>query len=157
MPGERLPLSTYGETVIAAFGTGIDIEQQSPNSWTITAPRKTGIYPVHLSAADGATKSIQLLVGEPFAGQTSQSGYTIGSYPSPRTAPKAGLYPYPDSLVELHQHNLAEPISNHFRLGQFMCKQGGGWPRYAVIRRPLVVMLENIVTLLNRKGVNIIA
>ena len=34
-----------------------------------------------------------------------------------------------------------------------MCKQRAGWPRFAVIKRPLVVMLENIVTLLNRKGV----
>jgi len=153
VPGQQLALATYGEPVIAAFGTDITIEQQEADRWLITAPAATGIYPIHLSAADGTTKSIQLLVGEPFAGQTSQAGYNLGSYPNPQHAPKSGLYPHPESLVELHKHNLSEPISSHFNLGQFMCKQSAGWPRYAVIKRPLVLMLENIVTLLNRKGI----
>lgn len=154
VPGEKLPLATYGEPIIAAFGSDVDISQSSEHSWLITAPDKAGIYPLHLTAADGTIKSIQLLVGAPYKGQTSESGYRIGTYPNPKTAPKVGLYPYPDSLVELHKHNLDEPISSHFRLGQFMCKQQAGWPRYVVVRRPLVVMLENIVTLLQRKGVN---
>ena len=155
VPGEQLPLITYGDPVIAAFSTEVGIEQAAEDRWLITAPNVTGIFPVHLSAADGTTKSIQLMVGEPFAGQTRLEGYTLGKYPNPGTAPKSALYSYPESLIELHKHNLAEPVSSHFRLGQFMCKQGAGWPRYAVIKRPLVVMLENIVTLLNSKGVQV--
>lgn len=154
VPGEQLPLATYGDPVIAAFGSDIDISQLDEHSWMITAPAAAGIYPLHLTTADGTTKSIQLLVGEPYTGQTRQSGYRIGKYPSPQQAPRVGLYPYPAGLVELHQHNLDEPISNHFRLGQFMCKQQAGWPRYVVIKRPLIVMLENIITLLQRKGIN---
>ena len=153
VPGQQLSLMTYGDPVIAAFGRDIVIEQQAEDHWLITAPDQTGIFPLHLSAVDGTTKTIRLLVGEPFTGQTSQAGYKLGRYPNPKAAPKKGLYPYPNSLVELHQHNLDEPVSSHFRLGQFMCKQGADWPRYVVLRRPLVVMLENIVTLLNRKGV----
>jgi len=154
VPGQRIPLATFGDRIIAAFGTNVTIEQLTDDRWMITAPEVTGIYPIHLSTADGTTKSIQLMVGEPFAGQSSQTGYTLGDYPSPKTAPKSGTYTHPHSLVELHQHNLKEPISSHFKLGQFMCKQDAGWPRYAVIKRPLVVMLENIVTLLNNKGIN---
>ena len=153
VPGQGLPLATFGEPVIAVFGADIDIKQQNEDRWLITAPVTKGIYPIHLSAADGTTKTIQLLVGEPFDGQTSQQGYTLGDYPKPESAPKSGSYPHPHSLVELHKHNLSQPISSHFKLGQFMCKQHAGWPRYAVIKRPLVIMLENIVTLLNRKGI----
>ena len=153
VPGQGLPLVTFGEPVIAVFGADIDIKQQNEDRWLITAPATKGIYPIHLSAADGTTKTIQLLVGEPFDGQTSQQGYTLGDYPKPESAPKSGSYPHPHSLVELHKHNLSQPISSHFKLGQFMCKQHAGWPRYAVIKRPLVIMLENIVTLLNRKGI----
>jgi len=157
IPGEQLTLATFGDPIIAVFGADqaarIVVEQQAADRWLVTAPDTKGIYPIHLTAADGTTKSIQLLVGEPFAGQTSQAGYRLGNYPNPRQAPRSGLYPLPESLVELHQHNLSEPVSSHFHLGQFMCKQSAGWPRYAVIRRPLVIMLENIVTLLNRKGI----
>jgi len=158
IPGETLSLATYGEPVIAAFGTttdgkSIEIEQHSHDSWRVTAPAKPGLYPFHLSAADGTTKSVQLLVGEPYNGQKSQSGYRIGSYPDPGRAPKAGVYDYPDGFIELHKHNLNESVSDHFTLGQFMCKQSAGWPRYIVLQPSLIVMLENIVALLQRKGV----
>jgi len=153
LPGEALTLTTYGEAVIAVFGTNIGISQLATDSWSITAPNKPGVYPLHLTDAEGATKSVQLLVTEPYVGQRSQSGYRIGSYPNPRTAPKPQLYPYPRGFVEVDEHNHSEHISNHFKLNQFLCKQQSDWPRYVVIQRPLVVMLENIVTLLQSKGV----
>ncbi len=153
LPGEVLNLSTYGETVIAVFGTNIGIRQLTDDRWSITAPKKAGVYPLHLTDVEGATKSVQLLVTEPYVGQQSQSGYRIGTYPNPKTAPKPRLYPYPRGLVEVDEHNHSEHISNHFKLSQFLCKQESDWPRYVVIQRPLVVMLENIVTLLQSKGV----
>lgn len=155
LPGEVVPLTTYGGPVIAAFGTGIDINQTAAESWLIKAPKRRGVYGVHLSDAEGVTKSIQLLVTEPYVGQRSQSGYRIGDYPNPGQAPKPALYPKPAGLVEVHQHNRNVPVSNHFRLGQFMCKQDADWPRYVVLQRPLIIMLENIVTLLQSEGVPI--
>lgn len=153
LPGKAVSLTTYGEPVIAVFGTNIEVNQTSSDSWVIKAPKQTGIYPIHLTDAEGATKSVQLLVSEPFVGQSSQSGYEIGTYPEPASAPKPALYPYPRGFVEVDQHNHGESISNHFKLNQFLCKQQSDWPRYVIVQRPLVVMLENIVTLLQREGI----
>lgn len=153
LPGETVPLATYGEPIIAAFGTGIEILQSAPDSWFIKAPSTPGFYPIHFSDAEGVTKSVQLLVAKPYTGQRSESGYRIGTYPNPRTAPKPELYPYPDGLVEVHEHTQHEALSTHFSISQFLCKQTSDWPRYVIVQRPLVVMLENIVTLLQSKGV----
>ncbi len=153
LPGETLSLATYGQPVVAAFSTVVDIRQSADDTWVIKAPTTKGVYPIHLSDAEGVTKSIQLLVTEPYVGQRSQSGYRIGSYPSPQQAPKPELYATPTGLVEVHEHDRHEPLSNHFKLGQFLCKQNADWPRYLVIKRPLIIMLENIVTLLQSEGV----
>ena len=81
------------------------------------------------------------------------SGYRIGPYPKPAESPKPEAYPYPTGFVEVRRDNMHEPVSTHFKLHQFLCKQEADWPRYVVLQRPLVVMLENIVALLKRKGI----
>jgi len=44
------------------------------------------------------------------------------------------------------------PVSPHFKLGQFLCKQPGGFPKYLVLDEILVLKLELILEELNRRG-----
>jgi hypothetical protein len=43
-------------------------------------------------------------------------------------------------------------LSPHFTLGQFVCKQPGD-PRYVVLREELLVKLENLLAVVNERGV----
>lgn len=78
-------------------------------------------------------------------------GYRIGRYP---TAPLRGLdiYMPPKGFVEVTKANADVQVSPHFRLGQFVSKQKSGYPRYLVLRTPLLLKLENILGALNRAG-----
>jgi len=152
-PGEDVQLSLLNADKPSAFSPQVDLEATDADSWVATPPHEHGSYPVHFTSASGATKSIQLFVAEPFEHQEVLNGYRIGNYPARSGAPRPERYALPKAFVELTQDNLDTPLSSHFQLHQFMCKQGGGWPRYLVVQPSLVVMLENIVALLNRRGI----
>lgn len=152
-PGSSVELSLPGADQVSGFSAGVQLAAEDSTHWTITAPHEHGSYPVHFRSATGVTKSIQLFVTEPFDHQKTLNGYRIGSYPAIGGAPKPERYQLPTGFIELTQQNLTTPVSEHFEIGQFMCKQGGSWPRYVVVQPSLVVMLENIIALLNRRGI----
>ena len=43
-------------------------------------------------------------------------------------------------------------LSPHFTLGQFVCKQAGGYPKYVVLRERLLLKLERLLEAVNAKG-----
>jgi hypothetical protein len=79
------------------------------------------------------------------------NGYRIGAYPAagrggdPRYAPPAGF-------VEVTPEIAAAPVSPHFRLGQFLCKQPGGHPKYVLLQERLVLELESILARVQAAG-----
>jgi hypothetical protein len=79
----------------------------------------------------------------------SLNGYRIGKYPD---KPLRGLEAYrnPRGFVEMTAENT--PISPHFRLGQFKCKQDGGPPRYVVLEERLLLKLERVLAEVNSHG-----
>jgi len=79
------------------------------------------------------------------------NGYRIGRYP--RT-PLKGLkiYAPPAGLVEVTSANSRTPVSPHFTLDQFVCKQDGGYPKYLILRERLVLKLELLLEEVNRRG-----
>ena len=152
-PGESLELSLLGAQQPSAFSPSVELATADSHSWLAISPHKHGSYPVHFTSASGTTKSVQLIVTEPFEHQRELNGYRIGKYPSPKGSPNPARYGPPKGFIELTEQNLHTPLSSHFQLHQFMCKQGGSWPRYMVVQPTLVVMLENIVAMLNRRGI----
>jgi hypothetical protein len=81
------------------------------------------------------------------------NGYRIGSYPE---KPLRGLEIYhpPPGLVEVTPENLDTRVSPHFRLGQFLCKQGGDFPKYVVLEERLLFLLELLLEKSNERGWN---
>ncbi|NVJ65819.1 MAG: peptidase M15A [Gammaproteobacteria bacterium] len=118
------------------------------------APKTPGLY--KLITKDEVTgHSIQLtvFVMRPATEMKNGvlNGYKIGNYP----APLKGLVAYqaPKGFIEVTPENINTKITPHFTLGQFLCKQAGGFPKYLVLRQNLLENLENLLTDVNKKGI----
>ncbi|NIP15008.1 MAG: hypothetical protein GWM88_09935 [Pseudomonadales bacterium] len=76
------------------------------------------------------------------------NGYRIGQYPRD---PFRGLAVYrrPEAFVEVTAKNADMRVSPNFTLGQFVCKQGSGFPKYVVLRPQLLQKLELVLGELN--------
>jgi hypothetical protein len=79
------------------------------------------------------------------------NGYRIGEYPS-TPLKHLPIYRRPRGFVEVTPENRATLVSPHFRLGDFLCKQSAGWPRYLVLHERLLLKLELVLQRTNEAG-----
>jgi len=79
------------------------------------------------------------------------NGYHIDAYPS---VPLKGLAAYkpPRGFIEVTEANADTPVSPHFTLRQFLCKQEGEFPKYVVLRERLLLKLELLLERVNAVG-----
>ena len=76
--------------------------------------------------------------------------YHVGSWPAPTGNP---MYDRPAGVIEVTQDNASTPLSEHFKMRDFLTHdQGGVWPKALVIRPKLVDKLELISQELARRG-----
>ncbi len=82
--------------------------------------------------------------------------YVIGSWPYERgRAPKPGYAP-PRGFIEVTPDNQGTPLSDHFRLQDFLTHdQQDVWPKYLVVETKLVDKLELVLSDLERRGVRV--
>jgi len=79
-------------------------------------------------------------------------GYAIGHYPE--SWERGGdAYTRPGGFVEVTEANDTTWVAPHFRLGQFACKAGSGYPKYLVLQPTLLTKLELLLQAANRRGV----
>jgi len=139
MPGEdyKLPLKS-GQT---AKLNGEDF----PYS-IFTAPDDAGNHKLTIFDADGKlARTLTLFVLEP-ATSIDKRGY-LGEY-------RIGFYPRntPKGFIKLEKDEVGLPVSPHFKVGQFLCKQQPGiWPKYVLVSEDNLVRLETLLTDLNEK------
>ena len=158
MPGEGVNIevveSAAAAVVVASAGEG-DLLTSRPGRWVWTAPGKAGLYPIRLSRQDtGEVMTLNMLVLVPASSVRDGylNGYRIGSYPG--TAWKGlAVYRPPRGFIEVTEANLDTPVSPHFTLGQFLCKQQSGHPKYLVLRERLLLKLELVLEHLNGAGI----
>ena len=82
--------------------------------------------------------------------------YYIGNWPRARTA-KGGRVEYrpPSGFVEVTPSNENTPLSQHFRVSDFLTHdQSNVWPKYVVVSMKLVDKLELVLDDLRAHGVN---
>lgn len=158
-PGETIAIDTIfdesGDSydLLTADGT---IEKTGENRWRWTAPDEAGLYPLIINDPSlQAAVRIHAFVTVPLANVEDEhlNGYRIGSYPSKplRNNPR---YNSPEGLVEVTPENRDTLIAPHFRLGQFLTKQGGDWPRYVALDERLLLKLELILGAVRREGIS---
>ena len=150
-PGETLSLSA-SEPLAWQDGEGEASEASMTPTWT--APEAPGHHDVTLTAESGAQMDLHLVVmrARDAADTTAINGYRLGAYPD---QPYRGLETYraPDYFVEVTPGIEDLPLSPHFRLGQFLCKQESGeGPAYLVVSERLVLKLEHILEAANARG-----
>jgi hypothetical protein len=155
LPGERVNLRAFVSSLEPRFQVVASGGQLAPTAsddqWTWTAPRGTGVYPLWIAdERGGAGMRVNLFVMVPFARakRGSLNGYAIGRYPR-----DAAVYGLPAGFVEVTRENADTPVSPHFRLEQFVCKQGSGYPKYVVLEPELIAKLERLLALANERGI----
>lgn len=120
------------------------------------APARQGLQVLRIQPEGHAPMILNVMVMVP-ADQVRDgylNGYRIGQYPS---KPLRGnpIYLPPPGLVEVTPELLDLPVSPHFTLGQFLCKQQPDhWPKYLVLREALVAKLEIILAEVNQRGLH---
>ncbi len=122
--------------------------------WQWRAPHKPGAYTLEVHHRDtGEAMRIQMLVLVPAAQIRNGhlKGYRIGQYPRA----KAGN-PYsatPKGFIEVTPELENLPVSPHFTLGQFLCKQQQDHPvKYLLLMPALLVKLEKLLEDVNAEG-----
>ncbi|MDQ3949398.1 MAG: hypothetical protein M3282_03545 [Gemmatimonadota bacterium] len=81
-------------------------------------------------------------------------GYRMGFWPAERGRIRAVAYRNPDGFIEVTPENQDTPVSEHFRLRDFLTKdQFTVWPKYLVLREELIDKLELVIAELQREGI----
>ena len=131
------------------------VAPQSPTGWQWTAPGSPGVS--HLSIEQKATGRVMhltvfTLVPANRVVQGKLNGYRIGNYPD---KPLRGLDVYrpPRGFIEVTKANANLPVSPHFTLAQFVCKQAGDYPKYLTLRPRLLLKLEGVLGEVNTRGI----
>jgi hypothetical protein len=111
---------------------------------------RPGIYQ---DSADGRQLAFISLL--PFTQKTGGrvGGYHVGFWPAERRTPRAETYENPDGFIEVTPENQDTPVSEHFRLRDFLTHdQEDVWPKYMVLRETIVDKLELIIDDLTSHG-----
>ena len=79
--------------------------------------------------------------------------YRMGFWPAERGRSASTAYANPEGFIEVTPENADTHVSEHFRLRDFLTHdQQGVWPKYLVLRAPLVDKLELVISQLEARG-----
>jgi hypothetical protein len=83
------------------------------------------------------------------------NGYRLGYWPEEKGRLRSEAYRNPEGFIEVTPDNEDTRVSEHFRLRDFVSHgQNEVWPKYVVLREPLLDKLELVIEDLNDHGVN---
>lgn len=100
---------------------------------------------------------VATLAWRPFADKRGAyvDHYRVGYWPGERRRVKSEAYDNPDGFIEVTPENQNTRISEHFRLRDFLSKGNPDvWPKYVVLREPLIDKLELVAQDLARRGIS---
>lgn len=136
MPGEQISFDVTADETVTIDGSEV------PLNWT--APRQSGVHKLIVRDALGAeTAKVSIFVLTPST-EISKAGY-LGTY-------RIGKYPKntPEGFIRLDKEDVNSPVSPHFKVGQFLCKQQPNvWPKYVLVSSDNLVRLEALLDDLN--------
>jgi hypothetical protein len=157
LPGQKMTLEAVaqepGKTFRLVYSQGW-LTSQKPDRWEWVAPELPGLYVLRIAEEESTeTISLNIFVMVPFS-QLKEGyleGCRIGTYP---VIPLKMLprYKVPQGFVRVTKENEETPLSPHFKLKQFLCKQPGSYPKFVVLRERLLLKLELILEKVNEAG-----
>lgn len=125
------------------------------------APAQPGIYKlaIELDKARRPVADLQLVTLVPFTEKKKEriGLYYLGSWPyEGGGTPRSKSYANPSGFIEVTRENKDTPVSEHFRLGQFLTKdQFDVWPKYVIVDENLLDKLELAIQELKKEGVRV--
>ena len=158
LPGDSLDLTLLTESAaapIAWHSDQVKATEPAANRRQLHPPKTVGAYQGRFVAGDRAddTMLVNIFVLEPASSVKNGrlNGYRIGKYPA---KPYKGLPQYlpPSGYIKATPELMEMKVSPHFTLGQFICKQNGGFPKYLVLRTELLLKLELVLHEVNKAG-----
>jgi hypothetical protein len=143
---------------------GAHLEYEQGNN-VAAAPKGAGIWSVLLAIGNAVrpVASFNVITLLPF--DVKKNGrvgtYFIGNWPSergkvgPAKAPPSA-YANPAGFIEVTQQNADTPVSEHFKLRDFLTHdQPNVWPKYLVLQQRLVDKLELVLADLQAHGYDV--
>lgn len=152
MPGERLKMRAQADVTARLDGTPVAPVEQT---WQIAAPAAGSFQQwvlQHTKSGASVTVVIFGLVPATEIKDGKLNGYRIGNYPPPHNG--LASYQAPKGYIALTPETEKLRVSPHFLLGEFKCKQAGGYPKYLVLRPRLLEKLELLLEDLNGRGIH---
>ena len=131
------------------------VNPAGPRKWRWNAPAEPGVYDLRFEGSN-VKESIELhvfvMVPATAVKDGMLNGYRIGQYPAKPL--NGAIYRPPAGFVEVTKKNEDTKVSPHFRLKQFLCKQGppDQFPKYLVLHERLPLKLEAALQLANSLG-----
>ncbi|HYC55755.1 MAG TPA: D-Ala-D-Ala carboxypeptidase family metallohydrolase [Candidatus Binatia bacterium] len=156
LPGQSLGIETADAPAKSSFlakTNGGTIARTGPHSWQWTAPSKPGTHRIRvIDRTSGHSADVLAFVLQPYAGEEHVGSYRIGQYEREPLKGNPAYLP-PRGFVQVTAENVDAKVSPHFKLGQFLCKQNGVFPKYLALQTALLVKLEALMEEMARKGI----
>jgi hypothetical protein len=124
----------------------------------LVAPADPGVYKlaVQLGKVSRPIEDLRIITMVPFTEKKNEriGLYYLGSWPYESGGkPRLPTYANPAGFVEVTQSNRATPVSEHFKLGDFLTKdQYDVWPKYVLLDPKLLDKLELTIEELQKEG-----
>ena len=155
-PGEKVQVGRLPGAQAHPEVQGVDggsFGSKNHGNGIIIAPQLPGHYPLRVVPDGGEAMTINLFVTVPLTEVENEqlNGYRIGPSP-PGNTKRIELYKQPTGFIEVTQDMLDIQLTPHFSLRQFLCKQESGYPKYAVIKESLLVLLEGLLQAVQEEG-----
>lgn len=110
---------------------------------------------IHVARDSNAGASVALITMRDFAEKLGGKigAYRMGFWPGERRKLLSTAYANPEGFIEVTPENADTRVSEHFRLSDFLTHdQERVWPKYLVLRAPLVDKLELVISQLEARG-----
>ncbi len=114
---------------------------------------------IHLARTDNPTvaerSDVSLATVVPFETKNGRfvNGYRVGFWPEEKGRLRNGMYLNPDGFVQVTREQADMPLSEHFRIRDFLTHdQSDVWPKYVVLRDELIDKLELVIAELQSAG-----
>ena len=117
-----------------------------PGFWNVVLRMKDAVKPV-----SDLTFATEVPMSEKRGGRVGS--YMIGTWPYERGGAPKPVYTAPTGFIQVTRENLNTPISEHFKLGDFITKgQGDVWPKYVVISPRVLDKVELTIKEMEAEG-----
>lgn len=111
-----------------------------------SAVESPGVYAFGDSLVGGRSFALITLVPFTYKAKGRLGDYRVGWWPAERRRARSATYANPDGFIRVTPDNEDTPVSEHFRLRDFLTHdQEDVWPKYLVLREELVDKLELII------------